>query len=132
MGLSDAKMLSRWLQQTSQLRNRCAHHTRIWNQVSPNPLSVPANDPYFKVLQLDSKALTRLYGLIAIIWFLIKRVAPGSTWIKEVANLIDRKPHMPGCTYQAMGFSSDAGFPREKFGIGEGAPTLSTLPELQD
>lgn len=116
LGLSDAKMFSRWLQHISYLRNRCAHHTRIWNQASPNPLSAVA-DPYFQALNLNQHALKRMYGLIAIIWFLLQRVAPGSTWIQDVADLIPHKPTMPGCTYRAMGFPSEAGFPRQLFDL---------------
>ncbi|MGR0140585.1 Abi family protein [Pseudomonas sp. RSP] len=116
LGLSDAKMFSRWLQQISYLRNRCAHHTRIWNQVSPNALS-PAADPYFQALNLNQHALKRMYGLISVVWFLLQRVAPGSTWIQDVAALIPHKPTMPGCTYSAMGFPNEAGFPRQLFGL---------------
>ncbi|QXI38520.1 Abi family protein [Pseudomonas xantholysinigenes] len=114
LGLSDAKMFSRWLQQISHLRNRCAHHTRIWNQASPNPLSVPANHPYFQPLQLNESSRKRLYGLISIIWFLLKRIAPSSTWIREVGSLVDTKPNLPGCTYEAMGLPV-TGFPRHLF-----------------
>jgi abortive infection bacteriophage resistance protein len=116
LGLNNAKMLSRWMQQISHLRNRCAHHTRIWNQASGNPLSVPL-EPYFQVLGLDQHALKRLYGLIAVTWFLLQKIAPASTWINDVADLIDRKPAMPGCTFKAMGFPDETGFPRKLFGI---------------
>lgn len=117
LGLSDARIFSRWVQQISYLRNRCAHHTRVWNQVSANALSVPLVEPYFQRLQLDQDALKRLYGLISVIWFLLSRIAPGSTWIRDVADLINRKPTMPGCTYAAMGFPSEAGFPRLLFEV---------------
>ena len=116
LGLDNAKMLSRWMQQISHLRNRCAHHTRIWNQASANPLSVPSG-PYFEALGLEQHALKRLYGLIAIIWFLLQKIAPASTWINDIADLIDRRPIMPGCTFKAMGFADERGFPRKLFGI---------------
>lgn len=117
LGLSDAKVFSRWVQQISYLRNRSAHHTRVWNQVSPNALSVPRTEPYFQKLQLNNDALKRLYGLISVIWYLLSKIAPGSSWIEDVAAVIDRKPTMPGCTYAAMGFPSEAAFPRASFGL---------------
>ncbi|MNE81572.1 hypothetical protein D3C80_1782340 [compost metagenome] len=104
------------MQQISHLRNRCAHHTRIWNQASPNPLAVPP-EPYFLTLDLDQYALKRLYGLVTVIWFLLRRIAPASTWINEVAELMDSKPAMPGCTFKAMGFPDEAGLPRKLFGV---------------
>lgn len=32
-------------------------------------------------------------------------------------NMIDTKPSMPGCTFKAMGFPDETGFPRKLFGI---------------
>ncbi|WP_283812140.1 Abi family protein [Pseudomonas corrugata] len=37
-GLTHAKILKEWLQEISIPRNRCAHHSRIWNQISANPV----------------------------------------------------------------------------------------------
>lgn len=116
-GLSDAKIFARWLQEINLLRNRCAHHTRIWNQVSANALSTLPNEAYFQRLNLDRKALTRIYGIISIMWFLLRRVAPNSSWIRDVADLIDAKPGLPGCTFAALGLPAESGFPRQLFGI---------------
>ncbi|KKX57600.1 hypothetical protein PU99_29215 [Pseudomonas putida] len=72
---------------------------------------------YFLTLDLDQYALKRLYGLVTVIWFLLRRIAPASTWINEVAELMDSKPAMPGCTFKAMGFPDEAGLPRKLFGV---------------
>lgn len=117
IGLTDAKMFTRWLQEINLLRNRCAHHTRIWNQVSANPLAVPASDPYFDGLSLTPVALTRLYGLIAIIWYLLRPTAANSRWIDEVSNLVNRMPSMPGCTYAGLGLQYPCSFPRHLFDL---------------
>ena len=116
-GLSDARVFARWLQEINLLRNRCAHHTRIWNQVSPNPLSAVPSESYFTALNLDRNALTRLYGLVCIIWFLMQKIAPRSNWINSVADLIDTKPALPGCTFASFGLPAESGFPRTAFGI---------------
>jgi abortive infection bacteriophage resistance protein len=116
-GLSDARIFARWLQEINLLRNRCAHHTRVWNQVSANALSAPANEAYFQTLALDQNALTRIYGVISVMWFLLKQVAPNSSWIRDVADLIDSKPELPGCTFASLGLPRENGFPRQLFGI---------------
>lgn len=116
-GVTDARIFARWLQEINLLRNRCAHHTRIWNQVMPNPLSALPTDPYFAGLNLDSNALSRLHGLISVIWFLLKKLAPNSDWIRRVADLVDDKPGLPGCTFSSLGLPTEAGFPRAAFGI---------------
>lgn len=117
LGLTNSKILKEWLQEINTLRNRCAHHSRIWNQVSTNPLPVVPNDPYFQNLALDSNATTRLYGLIAILWYLIKAIGTNSQWICQVANVIDSKPAVPGCPFAALGLPDETGFPRKLFGI---------------
>lgn len=117
LGLSDAKILARWLQEINLLRNRCTHHSRIWNQVAANPLAVLPNEAYFQTIALDTRALKRIYGTISIIWFLLKNVAPNSSWLSEVANLIDSKPQLPGCTFTALGLPDEKGFPKALFGI---------------
>lgn len=116
-GLTDARVFARWLQEINLLRNRCAHHTRIWNQVTPNPLSALTSDPYFAALNLDVNALSRLYGLVSVVWYLLKKLAPSSDWIRKVADLLDSKPGLPGCTFGSLGLPTEAGFPRAAFGI---------------
>lgn len=116
-GLSDAKNFARWLQEINLLRNRCAHHARIWNQVSANALSALPNEAYFQRLGLDQNALVRIYGTISIMWFLLQRIAPNSSWIRDVADLIDTKPALPGCVFGSLGLPAETGFPRQLFGL---------------
>lgn len=117
LGLHDVKAFISWLKELNTLRNRCAHHTRIWNQSSSNLIALPNGSPYFQALNLNANALKRLYGLIAVIWLLLQRIEPDSQWIRQIADLIDSKPAIPGCTFVAMGFPNEAGFPRHFFGI---------------
>ncbi|MGY2224142.1 Abi family protein [Pseudomonas gingeri] len=117
LGLNDVKAFTSWLRELNTLRNRCAHHTRIWNQSSSNHISLPAVAPYFQGLNLDANARKRLYGLISVLWLLLQRIEPGSKWISDVADLIDTKPAIPGCTYKAIGLPNEAGFPRQLFGL---------------
>lgn len=116
LGVANAKVLKVWLQELNTLRNRCAHHTRIWNQTLGNPLPV-LHDPYFQQLALDTNARTRLLGLVAVLNYLVRKIGPNSTWLQEVADVMDRKPALPGCTWQAMGVSNGNGFPRPAFGL---------------
>ncbi|WP_236645637.1 Abi family protein [Pseudomonas sp. Ant30-3] len=117
LGLKNAKVLKEWLQEINTLRNRCAHHCRIWNQVSTNPLPTVPENPYFQRLALDANARTRLYGLIAVIWYLVKGIGANSQWISQVADVIDSKPEVPGCPFSALGLPTEAGFPRQMFSI---------------
>lgn len=117
LGISNAKVLKDWLQEINTLRNRSAHHTRIWNQVASNPLPVLPTDAYFQALALDQNALSRLYGLISVMWFLLRQIGPGSRWLQQVGDIIDTKPDLPGCLFASLGLPSEHGFPRQLLGI---------------
>lgn len=112
-GVNNKRVFAKWLNGLNLLRNRCAHHSRIWNR-KYIPLTMPKID-YFDSLSLGELEKERLYGLICVIWYLVKRIGPSSNWLRQVADLIDKKPKMPGCEYAAMGIRSKA-FPRDKFG----------------
>lgn len=58
LGVSNTRTLKLWLQEINTLRNRCAHHSRIWNQVSANALPDLPAEPYFQTLKLDHSALS--------------------------------------------------------------------------
>lgn len=125
LGVSNSNVLKDWLQQINTLRNRCAHHARVWNQSSSNAL-MPLAHGYFTTLSLSEHARGRLYGLIAVLWFLIKQIGPGSRWLDQIADLIDAWPLPPGCDRYAMGFDHAlTAFPRALF---EQASALVATP----
>lgn len=114
VGVPNKKILAGWLDTLNILRNRCAHHSRIWNWSSANAIKV-FDVEYFNRLDLDLNARKRCYGLICILWYLVKKIGPSSTWINDVAVLIDNKPAISCCPYSAMGLPGTSGFPRSKF-----------------
>lgn len=111
----DIKKLIHWLEEINILRNRCAHHTRIWNQNNNNNLKFPV-DPYFENLDLDEISKKKIFGLIVVISFLIKKFSTNSEWILDISNLMETKPNLPGCKYSSMGIP-ETGFPISKFEI---------------
>ncbi|SDU38449.1 Abi family protein [Desulfobacula phenolica] len=104
-------ILRQWLHEINILRNRCAHHSRIWNQSFRNPLPTIDN-PYFNALDLDKRALKRMYGMICILWFLVKKIGPKSDWLNSTKELINAKPSINSCPNTAMGFPDNSGFPK--------------------
>lgn len=110
LGISNEKVLENWLHEINILRNRCAHHSRIWNQSTNNALRV-LKIPYFQKLSLNERALKRIFGMICILWFLVKKIGPSSDWLESVSSLINSKPSIDCCPFTAMGFPDNAGFP---------------------
>lgn len=103
LGIKNPKILVNWLHSLNILRNKCAHHCRIWNLNSNRALLIDDQETYFSSLQLTANQKKRLYGLIAVIWYLIRHIGPSSTWINDVENVINSKPDLPGCDYTALG-----------------------------
>lgn len=111
LGLPNRKILETWLREINGLRNKCAHHSRIWNHSFFNQLPI-FQDPYFDKLNLDKRSLRRMYGMICILWYLVKKIGPSSGWLNDIANLVNSKPAIDSCPFTAMGFPDNSGFPR--------------------
>ena len=98
---AEARILAGWLKSMNSLRNNCAHHTRIWNQQFGS--IVFPSEPHFHNINLDKQCSNRIFGLIVVIWFLLKQIGPSSNWLNEVKALIKQFPNLPGCELKALG-----------------------------
>ncbi|HAS8474607.1 TPA: Abi family protein [Vibrio vulnificus] len=99
---TETDVLRAWLMEMNILRNRCAHHTRIWNQQSSKVLKVTSHDS-FEDIRENGNTLSRLYGVIRVMWFLIEQIGPSSCWFDDVNNLIEQFPQVPGCPLSSLG-----------------------------
>lgn len=117
--ISNIKTFRSWLTEINTLRNKCAHHSRIWNHTTSNAISLKGTEDieYFQNLDLSADARKKLYVHISILWYLVKTIGPSSKWINNIADLIDSKPAIESCPFTSMGFADNLGFPRDKFGI---------------
>ncbi|MBF4328611.1 Abi family protein, partial [Vibrio anguillarum] len=91
---TETDVLRAWLMEMNILRNRCAHHTRIWNQQSSKVLKVTSHES-FEDIKENGNTLSRLYGVIRVMWFLIEQIGPSSCWFDDVNNLIEQFPQVP-------------------------------------
>lgn len=95
--------LASWLRHLNDLRNICAHHSRLWNRNTANPPRVPNAGaiPMLDHLRLDNMSTRRLYGGLAICAFMMRTLYPKTQWhirLREFvraeapqANIIDPK-----------------------------------------
>lgn len=114
-GITNARVLGAWLRGISEFRNRCAHHSRIWNYASKNALPMLKGDPFMDHWISEPAAMQRLYGVAVVITRLMTVIGPNSKWFKEFAELVDQKPNLPGCEYSALGLMGFDGFPDHLF-----------------
>lgn len=98
--------LQSWLYAINIIRNKCAHHDRIWNMNIRNDLSFPTEKPFDAIDWSNSKGKSRLYGLIIAIWYLVRQIGKNSKWINSVAEIVDNLPDLPACSKMTMGFPS--------------------------
>lgn len=107
-GVNNPALLVRWLQAITILRNRCAHHSRIWNQTERNALGLPdgegADARFFKAyVSLDTAERKRLFMLACIIWYLARSIGPSSDWFDRFMTELQSMPCLPCDGYEAMG-----------------------------
>ncbi|PJG60246.1 hypothetical protein CUC53_03055 [Aeromonas cavernicola] len=96
-------VLTSWFRSLSDLRNWCAHHSRVWNrELGTAPLwpkkgserlaEVPERLALNAGQSLNSRK--RLYFLVVIIESLLLRVSPDSQWSQRLAALLAKYPHI--------------------------------------
>ncbi|EJO9866795.1 Abi family protein [Vibrio vulnificus] len=116
LGLTDPKapkVLTSWLMSMNLLRNRCAHHSRIWNQKANSALLLPDNSEYFDKINLDDNSRTRLFGLIVTMNYLLQQIGKSSIWMHQVMSEIQKFPSLPGCQLKSLGIP-DSGIPNHE------------------
>lgn len=97
--LQNTKTFASWVRSLSDLRNVCAHHSRLWNRIFGAVPVIPQLDAY-KVIYVPTeidllentiqvKPHRKLYFQVVILWFFLKQINPSSTWVSRLSNLID-------------------------------------------
>ncbi|OOF39081.1 hypothetical protein BKK49_08645 [Rodentibacter rarus] len=98
-----------WLNEINIIRNQSAHHSRVWNRKG-NPIKILHND-YFNSLNLDQTAKERLFGRIAVMWYLISQTSNNYKWLLQCNHLIDKFPDVPNAKLKSMGLMSHLSLP---------------------
>lgn len=100
-GLKKAEHLENWMHAFGDLRNVCAHHGRVWNRRFPTLLFLPYDTkyPFIENTRIDNN---KLYPLLCSINYIIRIIAPKSSFVSDMKSLLDNCP-MADC--------SDMGFP---------------------
>ncbi|WP_434993460.1 Abi family protein [Arthrobacter sp. Ld5] len=108
-GVKDGRTLHTWLLVLGNLRNICAHHSRLWNKhltydagrINPN---IVESDLAHVTSELNSK---KVYLPLALIAYLVVRIDPTSNWPRALRTKVKQKfPDVPG-----VSAASDMDFP---------------------
>lgn len=92
LGLPDV-VVSSWLLTLNTIRNRCAHHSRLWNWTLGNPVLLPRARKY---PEWHSPTLPNQHvGIVIILCrYLLNRISPSNPWTNRVNRLFTEYPNL--------------------------------------
>ena len=99
-GVADTVLYS-WLTTLNQIRNLCAHHARLWNRAFGVKPTIPRRNKHPQWHHPVPITDERLFGVLTVLHYLLKIVAPHSQWRGRWENLLALYPEIP---LGAMGF----------------------------
>ena len=88
-------VLFSWLQTLNYIRNICAHHARLWNRELAIRPSIPhaKNGPdWHTPAPVETH---RIFVVLTLLHFMLKKIAPQSSWRRRLFDLFDRFPNVP-------------------------------------
>lgn len=103
------ELLPSWVRNINQVRNVCAHHSRLWNRVMTEDPKRPrvGEIPHLDHLVPTAFPTSRVYTTAAIIQHFMRQLSPGSTWGDRFKTHIATFPAGPGIALHHAGFPKD-------------------------
>lgn len=104
--VSDGQVFKTWIHCLNDIRNICAHHSRLWNKPLVNQPIWPKTGALreFDHIAQDGDSQRRLYAALAIMTWLIRYINPTSTWRDRLVAKIDLLPTSKHISLQSAGF----------------------------
>lgn len=103
LAIPDAVVKS-WLLGLRDLRNRCAHHHRVWNWHFRNRVKIPRGRKFPEWRSPEFPSDRRIGILLTICRYWLNQIQPGNSWTERVIALFDAHPELPAA---AMGLPPD-------------------------
>jgi len=96
-----APVLASWLHSLSYLRNACAHHSRVWNNVASIAPMKP-HKPLDKWLDMEQINPKKTYMSFVVMCYLLRRISPASSFQLRFIQLLETEQNPK--LYGEMGF----------------------------
>lgn len=107
----EQKTLISWMASLNEVRNACAHHSRLWNKALTNRpgFQKAGSLSGFDHMRTDKGKIndhhsTRLYGALMAIIFLLKKIHPKTEWHQRFAQLVATRVLPKEISATAAGF----------------------------
>lgn len=92
--------LPSWLQSIAQIRNYCAHHSRLWNKNLPGTPKLLSKPPDRWVVDVPTDT-QKLYIHMCIMKYILNRIAPENSFSQKLNDLMIKYPSVDP---NALGF----------------------------
>ncbi|WPF87390.1 Abi family protein [Cyanobacterium aponinum AL20118] len=84
----DHEILASFLRHLTEVRNICAHHSRLWNRKFTVTLTIPKN-PTYLAEKMNQNEKRRVYTTLVMLNYLLNFVSPNNSWQKQLIELIE-------------------------------------------
>jgi abortive infection bacteriophage resistance protein len=91
LGAVNHTYLKSWLQSIAQIRNYCAHHSRLWNRNLPGAPKLLPRPPYRWVKEVPTDT-SKLYMHLCIMRYLVNIIAPKNSFAIKLQELLLKYP----------------------------------------
>ena len=110
LGLNKIDILENWMHALSNLRNCCAHHSRVWNRRFIVNISLPTNaDRLFLDRDTISKVRrNKLFAYLCCIKYILDIISPNNDFHKNLKKLMDDGGKL--LSLKDMGFPDNWGY----------------------
>jgi len=93
LGLVNHTFLPSWLQSLAQIRNYCAHHSRLWNKNLPGRPKLLPNPPFNWIREVpQEKEMHLLYIHLCCIKYLLNIIQPQNNLKQQLVSLLEKYP----------------------------------------
>lgn len=103
LGAVNHTYLPSWLQSIAQIRNYCAHHSRLWNKNLPGTPKILSKPPFRWLIDVPTDT-QKLYLHLCIIRYMLNIIAPENSFALKMKELLIKYPSVDP---NALGFKAD-------------------------
>jgi len=106
-GIRKSDVLSNWLHAFSNLRNCCAHHSRIWNRRFAIHLKLSYNttNPFLSKSETETLEHNKIFAILCAVKYIVDIISPGNSFKKNLVALLNDRHLL--LTLKEMGFPND-------------------------
>ena len=89
-GLKKVAILENWLHAISNLRNCCAHHSRVWNRRFMVSVTLPYNTlyPFMDRTTIGQIRTNKLFAALSCVAYILDIISPGSDFKRNIKELL--------------------------------------------